>query len=81
MYLFIFVSDIYLYLHVLLYFYRVIKFVSNLDHIYTYILHFYTGKTTLMDVLSGRKNTGVVKGEMFVNGRPKQELHFRRNMG
>eukprot|EP00596_Hydrurales_sp_CCMP1899_P009612 CAMPEP_0119038002 /NCGR_PEP_ID=MMETSP1177-20130426/6649_1 /TAXON_ID=2985 /ORGANISM="Ochromonas sp, Strain CCMP1899" /LENGTH=1597 /DNA_ID=CAMNT_0006999999 /DNA_START=48 /DNA_END=4838 /DNA_ORIENTATION=+ len=39
------------------------------------------GKTTLLDVLSGRKNTGVVKGGMFVNGRPKSERHFRRNMG
>ena len=39
------------------------------------------GKTTLLDVLSGRKNTGVVKGGMFVNGKPKEEHSFRRNMG
>jgi ABC-type multidrug transport system ATPase subunit len=39
------------------------------------------GKTTLLDVLSGRKNTGVVKGETFVNGVPKEEHSFRRNMG
>ena len=39
------------------------------------------GKTTLLDVLSGRKNTGAVKGGMFVNGKPKEERSFRRNMG
>eukprot|EP00596_Hydrurales_sp_CCMP1899_P009770 CAMPEP_0119035166 /NCGR_PEP_ID=MMETSP1177-20130426/2120_1 /TAXON_ID=2985 /ORGANISM="Ochromonas sp, Strain CCMP1899" /LENGTH=1167 /DNA_ID=CAMNT_0006993119 /DNA_START=471 /DNA_END=3971 /DNA_ORIENTATION=+ len=39
------------------------------------------GKTTLLDVLSGRKNTGVVSGSMYVNGKPKEELGFRRNMG
>ena len=39
------------------------------------------GKTTLLDVLSGRKNTGTVKGGMFVNGRPKEEHSFRKNMG
>lgn len=39
------------------------------------------GKTTLLDVISGRKNTGIVKGGMFVNGKPKSERHFRRNMG
>lgn len=26
------------------------------------------GKTTLMDVLAGRKNTGVIEGELLVNG-------------
>ena len=39
------------------------------------------GKTTLLDVLSGRKTSGVVKGGIFVNGYPKSEKHFRRNMG
>ena len=39
------------------------------------------GKTTLLDVLSGRKNTGVVKGTIFVNGNPKEEHSFRKNMG
>ena len=39
------------------------------------------GKTTLLDVLSGRKNTGTIKGSMFVNGKPKEEHSFRRNMG
>ena len=39
------------------------------------------GKTTLLDVLSGRKTSGVVKGGIFVNGYPKSERHFRRNMG
>ncbi len=38
------------------------------------------GKTTLMDVLAGRKNTGKIKGEMYINGKPKEENHFRRIM-
>jgi ABC-type multidrug transport system ATPase subunit len=39
------------------------------------------GKTTLMDVLAGRKNQGKVKGDMFVNGRAKNEHSFQRLMG
>ncbi len=39
------------------------------------------GKTTLLDVLAGRKNTGVVKGQMFLNGYPKMEGYFRKIMG
>ncbi len=39
------------------------------------------GKTTLLDVLAGRKNTGVVKGQMFLNGYPKVEGYFRKIMG
>jgi ABC-type multidrug transport system ATPase subunit/ABC-type multidrug transport system permease subunit len=39
------------------------------------------GKTTLLDVLAGRKNTGVVKGEMYLNGMPKIEAYFRKIMG
>jgi ABC-type multidrug transport system fused ATPase/permease subunit len=39
------------------------------------------GKTTLLDVLAGRKNTGVVKGQMFLNGLPKVEGYFRKIMG
>ncbi len=39
------------------------------------------GKTTLLDVLAGRKNTGVVKGEMYLNGIPKVEGYFRKVMG
>ena len=26
------------------------------------------GKTTLMDVLAGRKNTGIIEGELLING-------------
>lgn len=39
------------------------------------------GKTTLLDVLAGRKNTGVVKGEIYLNGLPKIETYFRKIMG
>lgn len=38
------------------------------------------GKTTLLDVLAGRKNQGKIKGDIFVNGIPKSENHFRRIM-
>lgn len=36
------------------------------------------GKTTLLDVLAGRKNTGVITGEMFLNGVPKVDAYFRK---
>ncbi|RYH32062.1 ATP-binding cassette domain-containing protein [archaeon] len=39
------------------------------------------GKTTLLDVLAGRKNTGVVTGDMFINGLPKIDRYFRQIMG
>ena len=29
------------------------------------------GKTTLMDVIAGRKTTGQIHGDMFINGFPK----------
>ena len=38
------------------------------------------GKTTLLDVLAGRKSTGVVRGQISVNGRPKADHKFRRIM-
>ena len=38
------------------------------------------GKTTLLDVLAGRKNTGVIKGLISVNGAPKDEHSFRKVM-
>lgn len=38
------------------------------------------GKTTLLDVLAGRKNTGVVEGEIFLNGVPKSDKYFRKIM-
>ena len=39
------------------------------------------GKTTLLDVLAGRKNTGVVKGEIYLNGMPKVDAYFRKING
>eukprot|EP01034_Spumella_vulgaris_P032035 gene32035-biopygen27313 len=40
-----------------------------------------TGKTTLLDVLAGRKNAGIVKGGIFVNGKPVEKHSFRQMMG
>lgn len=39
------------------------------------------GKTTLMDVIALRKNTGTVSGEILVNGFPQEKLAFRRCSG
>ncbi|GIL82277.1 hypothetical protein Vretifemale_11206, partial [Volvox reticuliferus] len=39
------------------------------------------GKTTLMDVLAGRKTGGREEGEQFVNGAPKRMSSFARLMG
>jgi ABC-type multidrug transport system ATPase subunit len=36
------------------------------------------GKTTLLDVLAGRKNQGVMEGEILLNGFPKEEKTFNR---
>jgi len=38
------------------------------------------GKTTFLDVLAGRKNTGVVEGEILVNGKPRTKS-FKRIAG
>ncbi|CAD7702122.1 unnamed protein product [Ostreobium quekettii] len=39
------------------------------------------GKTTLMDVLAGRKTTGVIEGELLVNGYPKEQKTWSRVVG
>jgi ABC-type multidrug transport system ATPase subunit/ABC-type multidrug transport system permease subunit len=39
------------------------------------------GKTTLMDVISGRTTSGTITGEILVNGRPKNPAEFSRVMG
>lgn len=39
------------------------------------------GKTTLMDVLAGRKNTGYIQGEISVSGFPKKQDSFARVSG
>jgi len=39
------------------------------------------GKTTLMDVISGRKTQGEIQGELLVNGHPKVQSSFARVMG
>ncbi|RYH29131.1 ATP-binding cassette domain-containing protein [archaeon] len=39
------------------------------------------GKTTLLDALAGRKTTGVIKGEIYLNGLPKVDRYFRKIMG
>jgi ABC-type multidrug transport system ATPase subunit len=39
------------------------------------------GKTTLMDVLAGRKTEGLTTGGIFVNGHPKQQETWARVVG
>ncbi|KAK9820341.1 hypothetical protein WJX72_009201 [[Myrmecia] bisecta] len=39
------------------------------------------GKTTLMDVLAGRKTTGIIEGDVRVSGHPKVQATFARVMG
>ncbi|EFH53491.1 ATPDR10/PDR10 [Arabidopsis lyrata subsp. lyrata] len=39
------------------------------------------GKTTLMDVLAGRKNTGYIQGKIHVSGFPKKQNSFARVSG
>lgn len=39
------------------------------------------GKTTLMDVLSGRKTGGTIEGDIRISGYPKQQKTFARISG
>uniref|UniRef100_H3H1B4 ABC transporter domain-containing protein n=1 Tax=Phytophthora ramorum TaxID=164328 RepID=H3H1B4_PHYRM len=39
------------------------------------------GKTTLMDVIAGRKTGGTIRGEILINGYPATELAIRRCTG
>lgn len=39
------------------------------------------GKTTLMDVIAGRKTVGRITGDILVNGRPKQQASWARQVG
>ena len=39
------------------------------------------GKTTLMDVLAGRKTGGRAEGKQLINGKPKRMSTFARIMG
>lgn len=39
------------------------------------------GKTTLMDVIAGRKTSGTITGDILVNGHPQQFPSFNRMMG
>ncbi|KAL3144459.1 hypothetical protein ABBQ32_004202 [Trebouxia sp. C0010 RCD-2024] len=39
------------------------------------------GKTTLMDVLSGRKTGGIIQGDIMMNGFPKEQATFARVSG
>ncbi|KAK9907686.1 hypothetical protein WJX75_008105 [Coccomyxa subellipsoidea] len=39
------------------------------------------GKTTLMDVIAGRKTQGEIKGEILVNGFPKEQKSWARVVG
>ena len=39
------------------------------------------GKTTLMDVLAGRKTGGIIEGDIRLNGHPKEQASFARVSG
>ncbi|RLN62493.1 hypothetical protein BBJ28_00012486, partial [Nothophytophthora sp. Chile5] len=39
------------------------------------------GKTTLMDVIAGRKTGGSTRGQIFLNGHPATDLALRRSTG
>ncbi len=39
------------------------------------------GKTTLMDVVAGRKTQGLIRGEILVNGHAKVQAHWARAVG
>lgn len=39
------------------------------------------GKTTLMDLLAGRKTAGKIEGEILLNGKPKDDNSFNRIIG
>ena len=39
------------------------------------------GKTTLMDVLAGRKTGGIIEGDVRINGHPKEQETFSRVSG
>lgn len=39
------------------------------------------GKTTLMDVLAGRKTGGIIEGNMHISGYPKKQETFARVSG
>jgi ABC-type multidrug transport system ATPase subunit len=39
------------------------------------------GKTTLMDVLAGRKTSGYIKGSISISGHPKKQETFARVSG
>ncbi|KAE9261052.1 hypothetical protein PF008_g32945, partial [Phytophthora fragariae] len=39
------------------------------------------GKTTLMDVIAGRKTGGTIRGQILLNGHPATDLAIRRSTG
>lgn len=39
------------------------------------------GKTTLMDVLAGRKTSGCIEGDIKISGHPKEQQTFARIAG
>jgi len=56
--------------------------VMTFDTLYPLlIIYAGAGKTTLMDVLAGRKTAGTMTGDILVNGYPKNQKTFSRIMG
>ena len=45
------------------------RVATNKELIYIYIYIFFVGKSTLLDVLAGRKTTGEIGGDILFNGK------------
>lgn len=45
------------------------------------VVFYSAGKTTLMDVLAGRKTGGYIEGDIRINGYPKKQETFARIAG
>lgn len=56
-------------------------FTLSIDPIATVLCSFYVGKTTLLDVLAGRKTVGSVSGEVLFGGVQPSRMFLRRHTG
>lgn len=66
-----------------------LNFLTFLFYFYFYLFYFFAylyyqsgaGKTTFLDILSGRKNTGIVTGEIYLNDSLRDMRTFKRLAG